>query len=101
MERDTCTIATWDGFKKELNKQFYPEDVAYQARRNMKNLMHTKSIREYVHEFSTLMLEIPNMTDEESSVNFFILFYFILNLCSSWILFDRSQREHSKNIFFC
>ncbi|KAH7842726.1 hypothetical protein Vadar_008469 [Vaccinium darrowii] len=29
IEKGTCTIDTWDEFKKELKKQFYPEDVAY------------------------------------------------------------------------
>ncbi len=70
IEKGTCTIDTWDEFKKELKKQFYPEDVAYQARKNMKKLKHTSSIRDYVKEFSTLMLEIPNMTDEELLFNF-------------------------------
>ena len=50
--------------------QFYPEDVAYLARKNMKRLKHTGSIREYVKEFSTLMLEISNMSEEELLFNF-------------------------------
>ena len=31
MERKTCTIDTWVDFKKEIKKQFYPEDVEYMA----------------------------------------------------------------------
>ena len=57
--------------------QFYPDDVAYLARKNMKRLKHTGSICEYVKEFSTLMLKIPNMSKEE------LLFKFIDNL-QSW-----------------
>ncbi|RVW43719.1 Retrovirus-related Pol polyprotein from transposon 412 [Vitis vinifera] len=53
------------------------EDVAYLARKNMKRLKHTGSIREYVKEFSMLMLEIPNMFEEE------LLFNFMHNL-QSW-----------------
>ncbi|RVW66445.1 hypothetical protein CK203_065191 [Vitis vinifera] len=65
IERGTCTIDTWDAFKREIKRQFYPEDVAYLARKSLKRLKHTGSIREYVKEFSTLMLEIPNMAEEE------------------------------------
>ena len=36
----------------------------------MKHLKHTSSIREYVKEFSTLMFEIPNMSEEELLFNF-------------------------------
>ncbi|RVW19712.1 Retrovirus-related Pol polyprotein from transposon 17.6 [Vitis vinifera] len=77
IERGTCTIDTWDAFKREIKRQFYPEDVAYLARKSLKHLKHTGSIREYVKEFSTLMLEIPNMAEEE------LLFNFMDNL-QSW-----------------
>ena len=36
----------------------------------MNRLKHTDSIREYVKEFSMLMLEIPNMFEEELLFNF-------------------------------
>ncbi|RVW78553.1 hypothetical protein CK203_049785 [Vitis vinifera] len=70
MEKDICTIEKWDDFKREIKRQFYPEDVAYLARKNMRCLKHTGSIRDYVKEFSSLMLEIPNMTEEELLFNF-------------------------------
>ncbi|WJZ96495.1 hypothetical protein VitviT2T_015177 [Vitis vinifera] len=70
MEKGICTIETWEDFKREIKRQFYPEDVAYLARKNMRRLKHTGSIREYVKEFSSLMLEIPNMTEEELLFNF-------------------------------
>ncbi|KAL6349676.1 hypothetical protein AAG906_041083 [Vitis piasezkii] len=44
---------------REIKRQFYPEDVAYLARKNMKRLKHTSSIYEYVKEFSMFMLEYP------------------------------------------
>ena len=40
------------------------------ARKNMRHLMRTCLIRDYVKEFSSLMLEIPNMTKEEFLFNF-------------------------------
>ena len=56
IKKVTCTIDTWDAFKREIKRQFYPEDMAYLARKSLKRLKHTGSIREYVKEFSTLML---------------------------------------------
>ncbi|KAL6317267.1 hypothetical protein AAG906_030020 [Vitis piasezkii] len=70
MEKGICTIETWEDFKREIKKQFYPEDVAYMARKNMRRLKHTGSICNYVKEFSSLMLEIPNVTEEELLFNF-------------------------------
>ena len=70
MEKETCTIDTWDAFKRDIKRQFYPEDVAYLARKNMKHLKHIGSIHEYVKEFSTLMLEKPNMFGDELLFNF-------------------------------
>ncbi|RVW90120.1 hypothetical protein CK203_035909 [Vitis vinifera] len=70
MEKGICTIETWEDFKREIKRQFYPEDVAYLARKNMRRLKHTGLIRDYVKEFSSLMLEIPNMTEEELLFNF-------------------------------
>ena len=70
MEKDICTIETWEDFKREIKRQFYPENVAYLARKNMRLLKHTGSIRDYVKEFSSLMIDIPNMTEEELLFNF-------------------------------
>ncbi|RVW76416.1 hypothetical protein CK203_056599 [Vitis vinifera] len=70
VEKYICTIETWKDFKREIKRQFYPEDVAYLARKTMRHLKHTGSIRDYVKEFSSLMLEIPNMTEEELLFNF-------------------------------
>ena len=44
MEKDICTIETWEDFKREIKRQFYLEDVAYLARKNMRRLKHTGSI---------------------------------------------------------
>ena len=70
MEKEICTIKTWENFKKEIKRQFYLEDVAYLARKNMRRLKHTGLIRDYAKEFSSLMLEIPNMTKEDLLFNF-------------------------------
>ena len=70
IEKGTCIVDTWDAFKQEIKRKFYPEDVSYLARKNIKRLKHTSSIREYVKEFSMLMLEIPNMSEEKLLFNF-------------------------------
>ena len=59
--------------------------MAYLARKNMKRLKHTGLIHEYAKEFSTLMLEIPNMFEEK------LLFNFMDNL-QSWA--EQELRRH-------
>ena len=70
MEKDICIIETWEDFKREIKSQFYPENVAYLARKNMRHFKHKGSIRDYVKEFFSLKLEIPNITGEELLFNF-------------------------------
>ena len=70
IEKGTCTIDTWADFKREIKKQFYPEDARYIARRKIRHLKHTGSIRDYVKEFSSLMLEAPDMNEKELIFNF-------------------------------
>ena len=60
----------WEDFKREIKRQFYLKDVAYLARKNMRRLKHIGSIRDYVKELSSLMLEIPNMIEKELLFNF-------------------------------
>ncbi|KAK3030588.1 hypothetical protein RJ639_039674 [Escallonia herrerae] len=47
IEKGLYTIDTWEVFKKEIKKQFYLENVAYEARKKMKELRHKRSISEY------------------------------------------------------
>ncbi|RVW80094.1 hypothetical protein CK203_052415 [Vitis vinifera] len=80
----SCGTKSGDEATK-IKRQFYPEDVAYLARKNMKRLKHTGLIHEYAKEFSTLMLEIPNMFEEK------LLFNFMDNL-QSWA--EQELRRH-------
>ena len=70
IEIGTCTIDTWADFKREIKKQFYPEDMGYLARRKIRHLKHMRSIQDYVKEFSSLMLEAPDMNEKELLFNF-------------------------------
>jgi len=85
IEQGTCRIDTWDDFKKELKRQFYPENVVYEARKKLRELRQRGSIRDYVKEFTTLMLQIPNMTAED------LVFYFTDGL-QSWAKQELQRR---------
>ncbi|RVW30894.1 Transposon Tf2-12 polyprotein [Vitis vinifera] len=63
-------ITTWETLKKELKDQFLPTNTAWVARETLKRLRHTGSVREYVKEFSSLMLDIKNMSEEDKLFNF-------------------------------
>ena len=67
VKRGSAPITTWDEFKKELKKQFYPKDAEYEARAKLRRLQHEDGrIREYVKEFQELLLEIPNMGEQDA-----------------------------------
>ena len=63
IQNGRCTITTWEDLKRELKTQFLPENVAYIARRHLRELKHTGTIREYVKKFSGLMLDIKDMSE--------------------------------------
>ncbi|XP_070007755.1 uncharacterized protein [Nicotiana sylvestris] len=71
MDKGLCTISTWDQFKAEFKRQFFPNNVLYEARRKLTELKQTRNIRNYVKEFTTLMLQIPNLTNDD------LLFHFM------------------------
>ncbi|KAL5775969.1 hypothetical protein ACOSP7_013526 [Xanthoceras sorbifolium] len=63
-------IETWEMLKKELKDQFLPCNTSWLARESLKKLKQTGSAREYVKEFSSLMLDIQNMSEEDKLFNF-------------------------------
>ncbi|KAI4347907.1 hypothetical protein L6164_008682 [Bauhinia variegata] len=71
MQKGLCTIDMWEEFKKELKRQFYPENVVYEASKKLRELRHKTTISDYIRDITTLMLQIPNLSGED------ILFYFI------------------------
>ncbi|KAJ0105373.1 hypothetical protein Patl1_19496 [Pistacia atlantica] len=66
----TCIINTWELLKCEIKKQFYQGNVAYEARKKMRELKHTGPISKYVDEFSKLMLQVDNMNSKDLLFNF-------------------------------
>ncbi|XP_070019936.1 uncharacterized protein [Nicotiana sylvestris] len=63
-------IESWERLKKELKDQFLPSNTSWIARDKLKKLKHTGSVRAYVKEFTSLMLSISNMSEEDKLHNF-------------------------------
>lgn len=61
-------ISTWDTLKKEMKEQFLPCNSSWVARDALKRLKHAGSVRDYVKEFSSLMLDIKNMSEERQAL---------------------------------
>ncbi|KAJ7958669.1 Retrotransposon protein, putative, Ty3-gypsy subclass [Quillaja saponaria] len=69
-----AVIDTWEDLRRELKAQFFPENVEYIARRNLRELKQTGTIREYVKRFAGLMLDIRDMSEKDK------MFYFLEGL---------------------
>ncbi|KAK1430025.1 hypothetical protein QVD17_12474 [Tagetes erecta] len=86
IERGTCTIKTWAEFVQELKRQFYPVNAEHEARSRLRKLKQTGTIKAYVKEFTTLILEIPDLSDKDS------LFYFLDGL-QPWAKIELERRN--------
>ncbi|KAK3022577.1 hypothetical protein RJ639_047555 [Escallonia herrerae] len=75
---DRCDINRWEEFKRELKRQFYSKSVEDLATINLRRLKQKGSIRECVKEYSTLMPEIPKMSERQR-------FCFFINGLQQWI----------------
>ena len=63
-------IDSWELLKKELKDQFFPRNAGWIARDRLKTLRKIGSIRDNVKEFSSLILDINNMSEEDKLHNF-------------------------------
>ena len=63
-------IDSWEALKKELKDQFLPTNTAWVVRDSLKKLKQTSIVREYVKTFSSLILDIKNMSEEDKLFNF-------------------------------
>ena len=68
--KGTCTINTWEQFRKEFNKAFFANNVVYDVECKFQELKKIGSIQAYVKEFTTLTVKIPNLTDEDMMFHF-------------------------------
>lgn len=62
----------WEQLNKELKDQFLPFNTAWAAREAFKKLKHLCSIHDYVNKFSSLMLNIKNIVEEDKLFNFIL-----------------------------
>jgi hypothetical protein len=63
-------IETWEHLKDELKKQFLPTNTSWLARESLRKLKHLGTICDYVKEFSTLLLDVTKMSEEDKLFNF-------------------------------
>ncbi|KAL0391034.1 UNVERIFIED_CONTAM: hypothetical protein Scaly_0460500 [Sesamum calycinum] len=56
--------------REAIREQFFPENVEYNARRALRKLEHTGSVRDYVKTFSALMLDIRDMSEKDKLFTF-------------------------------
>ena len=63
-------VVEWETLKRELKDQFLLTNAGWLVRESLKRLKHTDSMRDYVKEFSSLILNIRNMSDEDKLFNF-------------------------------
>jgi hypothetical protein len=72
MERGQCMIDTFCDFKIELRNYFMLRNAQRQAYKMVSDLKHTGLLQDYVRTFQKLMVEVPNMPDEDKP-NWFIV----------------------------
>lgn len=70
MDHGETHIDTWEDFKAEFKRSFYPKRAEFDARKKLKMLKCRTSIQDYIKEFTSLMLQIPDMQDKDFLFNF-------------------------------
>lgn len=70
IKKGTCSISTWDEFKKDFKRQFYPENAKKVSMMKLRDLKHTSTIKEYIRQFTSLMLEIDDLSEVNQVIYF-------------------------------
>uniref|UniRef100_A0A803N4L8 Retrotransposon gag domain-containing protein n=1 Tax=Chenopodium quinoa TaxID=63459 RepID=A0A803N4L8_CHEQI len=60
IKNGSCSIQTWDQFKEDFKKQFRPHDAAKVFMMKLRELKHSSTIKEYIKQFTTLVLEVDD-----------------------------------------
>ncbi|KAL0315118.1 UNVERIFIED_CONTAM: hypothetical protein Scaly_2887600 [Sesamum calycinum] len=63
-------LDTWVLLREAIREQFFLENIEYNARRALRKLEHTGSMRDYVKTFSALMLDIQDMSKKDKLFTF-------------------------------
>ncbi|XP_010525651.1 PREDICTED: uncharacterized protein LOC104803417 [Tarenaya hassleriana] len=69
-EKRLNAIQSWDQFKSKLQKHFVPHNAENEAKGKLRRLRQSGSIRDYIKEFTTLMLEIDDLTEKDALFHF-------------------------------
>lgn len=56
----------WNDFKNLFRKEFRPSNATQMARQRLEKLKQYNSIREYIVEFRNVMLDLPDMFEEDA-----------------------------------
>ena len=70
VRRGLVAIVSWEDLQKEMRDYFLPKNQEKMARKRLLALKQTGSVHDYVKAFSSIMLEVERMDDEDR------LFYF-------------------------
>ncbi|KAL0439547.1 UNVERIFIED_CONTAM: hypothetical protein Slati_2437700 [Sesamum latifolium] len=70
IQANQVRLDTWALLREAIREQFFPENVDYNARRALRKLEHSGSVRDYVKSFSTLMLDIRDMSEKDKLFTF-------------------------------
>ena len=66
IQRGLFALNSFEDFKRDLKRQFYPENAEDEARGRLRRLKQTGGVRDYVKEFTTLLLEVPDTSDRDA-----------------------------------
>ncbi|XP_070013049.1 uncharacterized protein [Nicotiana sylvestris] len=63
-------IDTWEKLRKKMKDQFLPSNASWLVGDRVKRLRQTGTTRYYIKEFTSLMLDIQNMSEDDKLHNF-------------------------------
>lgn len=69
-EKGMCSMPTFGDFTKEVKEQFYLETYEDEVRACLRMLKQSRTIYDYIKDFTSLVLEIPDMLDNDFLFNF-------------------------------
>ncbi|KAL4572158.1 hypothetical protein LXL04_018928 [Taraxacum kok-saghyz] len=90
IEKGLCKMDSWGEFKRQLKRQFCPHNATEMAMKKLRGMKQMGSIKDYVADFTALMLELPDLREEDK------LFYFQDGL-QSWA-YNELKRRNVLNI---
>ncbi|KAL0449383.1 UNVERIFIED_CONTAM: hypothetical protein Slati_1494700 [Sesamum latifolium] len=70
IQANQVRLDTWALLREAICEQFFPENVEYNARRALRKLEHSDSVRDYVKAFTALMLDIRDMSEKDKLFTF-------------------------------